>query len=85
MRTSSGLTLVPDHSLADAPGPHTLLVPVGQGTRHLDPHLTAWLREHGPHARRLVSVRTGAIRRWRTKRSWTPSVCTGSLLLAAAG
>ncbi|MFI1731661.1 GlxA family transcriptional regulator [Streptomyces acidicola] len=61
VRTSSGLTLVPDHALADAPAPHTLLVPGGQGTRRPAPDLVAWLREHGPRAERLVSVCTGAI------------------------
>ncbi|MEU8484098.1 GlxA family transcriptional regulator [Streptomyces sp. NPDC048641] len=67
VRTSCGLTLVPDHALADAPAPHTLLVPGGRGSRRADPRLTAWLREHGPRAPRLVSV------------------CTGAILLAAAG
>jgi len=61
VRTSSGLTLVPDLALADAPAPHTLLVPGGQGTRRPDPRLTDWLRENGPRAERLVSVCTGAI------------------------
>ncbi|KOU60900.1 AraC family transcriptional regulator [Streptomyces sp. MMG1533] len=61
VRTSSGLTLVPDETLTGTPRPHTLLVPGGQGTRTPDPRLTAWLREHGPRARRLVSVCTGAI------------------------
>ncbi|MDT0433147.1 MULTISPECIES: GlxA family transcriptional regulator [Streptomyces] len=63
VRTSSGLTLVPDGSLADAgdPAPHTLLVPGGAGTRDLDPLLVEWLRAHGPRATRLVSVCTGAI------------------------
>ncbi|MDW8803902.1 GlxA family transcriptional regulator [Streptomyces scabiei] len=61
VRTSSGLTLVPDHSLADAPDPHTLLVPGGQGTRDPAPGVVAWLRAHGPRAPRLVSVCTGAI------------------------
>lgn len=61
VRTSSGLTLVPDSSLADAPAPHTLLVPGGRGTRPLAPRLTDWLREHGPRAERLVSVCTGAL------------------------
>ncbi|MPY55314.1 GlxA family transcriptional regulator [Streptomyces acidicola] len=61
VRTSSGLTLVPDHALAGAPAPHTLLVPGGQGTRRPAPDLVAWLREHGPRAERLVSVCTGAI------------------------
>ncbi|KUN38137.1 AraC family transcriptional regulator [Streptomyces longwoodensis] len=61
VRTSSGLTLVPDGPLAGARDPHTLLVPGGEGTRTSDPELTAWLRAHGPRARRLVSVCTGAI------------------------
>ncbi|MFM9692944.1 GlxA family transcriptional regulator [Streptomyces europaeiscabiei] len=61
VRASSGLTLVPDHTLADAPAPHTLLVPGGQGTRNPAPEVIAWLREHGPRAERLVSVCTGAI------------------------
>ncbi|WP_371574822.1 GlxA family transcriptional regulator [Streptomyces sp. NBC_01314] len=61
VRTSSGLTLVPDHSLATAPAPHTLLVPGGHGTRSPAPEVVAWLREHGPRAERLVSVCTGAI------------------------
>lgn len=61
VRTTSGLTLVPDHALSHAPTPHTLLVPGGQGTRRPAPDLVAWLREHGPRAQRLVSVCTGAI------------------------
>ncbi|WP_327433656.1 GlxA family transcriptional regulator [Streptomyces sp. NBC_01236] len=61
VRTSSGLTVVPDHALADVPAPHTLLVPGGQGTRRPDPRLTDWLREYGPRAERLVSVCTGAL------------------------
>jgi transcriptional regulator GlxA family with amidase domain len=60
-RTSSGLTLVPDHSFADAPSAHTLLVPGGEGTRRPDPGLVDWLREHGPRAERLVSVCSGAL------------------------
>ncbi|MFC9620740.1 GlxA family transcriptional regulator [Streptomyces sp. NPDC056930] len=67
VRTSSGLTLVPDGGLADAEPPHTLLVPGGEGTRTPDPALVGWLRDHATHAERLVSV------------------CTGALLLAAAG
>ncbi|MGW8800925.1 GlxA family transcriptional regulator [Streptomyces sp. NPDC055775] len=61
VRTSVGLTLVPDGSLADAEPPHTLLVPGGQGTRAPDPALVDWLRAHAPHAERLVSVCTGAL------------------------
>ncbi|GAA3537567.1 GlxA family transcriptional regulator [Streptomyces osmaniensis] len=67
VRTSSGLTLVPDHALDDPLDAHTLVVPGGQGTRTPDPALVGWLREHGPRAERLVSV------------------CTGAILLAAAG
>ncbi|MCX4820682.1 GlxA family transcriptional regulator [Streptomyces sp. NBC_01142] len=61
VRTSSGLTLVPDGTLADAPVPHTLLVPGGGGTRRPHPDLIDWLRENAPHAERLVSVCTGAL------------------------
>ncbi len=60
VRTSSGLTLTPDHALADAPPAHTLVVPGGDGTRDPDPRLIAWLREHAPHVSRTVSVCTGA-------------------------
>ncbi|GKQ42055.1 GlxA family transcriptional regulator [Streptomyces sp. A012304] len=67
VRTSGGLTLVPDGTLGEAPVAHTLLVPGGQGTRRPDPRLTDWLRAHAPRAERLVSV------------------CTGAILLAAAG
>jgi transcriptional regulator GlxA family with amidase domain len=61
VRSSSGLTLVPDLDLADAGEPDLLLVPGGRGTRHADPRLVDWLRRHGPRASRLVSVCTGAI------------------------
>ncbi|PAN01750.1 AraC family transcriptional regulator [Streptomyces sp. Alain-F2R5] len=62
VRTSSGLTVVPDQALTSASeDPDTLIVPGGQGTRRPDRHLVEWLRGHGPRARRLVSVCTGAI------------------------
>ncbi|MGW1212679.1 GlxA family transcriptional regulator [Streptomyces sp. NPDC002499] len=61
VRTSSGLTLVPDQALTEAPDPHTLLVPGGAGTRSPDPRLVDWLRAHGTRAKRLVSVCTGAL------------------------
>ncbi|MFJ2022392.1 GlxA family transcriptional regulator [Streptomyces sp. NPDC087897] len=61
VRATGGLTLVPDGGLADAPVPHTLLVPGGQGTRGSHPELTGWLRAHAPLAERLVSVCTGAL------------------------
>ncbi|MFI8195088.1 GlxA family transcriptional regulator [Streptomyces sp. NPDC085942] len=61
VRSTSGLTLVPDGRLTEAPVPHTLLVPGGRGTRGPHPELTGWLREHAPRADRLVSVCTGAL------------------------
>jgi transcriptional regulator GlxA family with amidase domain len=70
VRTSSGLTLVPDADLRAATAAHTVLVPGGQGTRSggaAGAEVTAWLRRHGPDARRITSV------------------CTGAFLLARAG
>ncbi|MFD7261474.1 GlxA family transcriptional regulator [Streptomyces sp. NPDC059874] len=69
VRTSSGLTLVPDGDLEGArPGAGTtLLVPGGRYRGDFEPRLTDWLRAHGGAAERLVSV------------------CTGGLLLAEAG
>ncbi|WP_327373138.1 GlxA family transcriptional regulator [Streptomyces sp. NBC_01216] len=70
VRTTSGLRLLPDTTLAgaaDGEAPHTLLVPGGEGTRRPDPRLIDWLRENAPRAERLVSV------------------CSGALLLAGAG
>ncbi|PWS51842.1 AraC family transcriptional regulator, partial [Streptomyces sp. FT05W] len=61
VRCSSGLMLVPDGTLADTPVPDLLLVPGGAGTRTPDPELVDWLRAHGPRARQLVSVCTGAL------------------------
>jgi transcriptional regulator GlxA family with amidase domain len=61
VRTSSGLRLAPDDRLGqDQRSPDVLLVPGGEGTRDADPDLLAWLSAHGPRARRLVSVCTGA-------------------------
>ncbi|MEU5545351.1 DJ-1/PfpI family protein [Streptomyces sioyaensis] len=61
VRTTSGLTLVPDLTLAEAGAPHTLLVPGGQGTRSPDPRLIDWLRGNAHRARRKVSVCSGAL------------------------
>ncbi|MGC0207434.1 GlxA family transcriptional regulator [Streptomyces levis] len=60
VRTTSGLTLVPDAPLAAAPDPDVLLVPGGAGGLRPDPRLVGWVREYGPRAGRLVSVCTGA-------------------------
>lgn len=61
VRTTSGLTLVPDLTLAEAGVPHTLLVPGGEGTRAPDPRLIDWLRGNAHRARRKVSVCSGAL------------------------
>ncbi|WP_307795145.1 GlxA family transcriptional regulator [Actinacidiphila acididurans] len=61
VRTSSGLTLVPDCALPDVETPHTLLVPGGSGTRRPTPRLIEWLREHAGNAERIVSVCSGAL------------------------
>ncbi|OKJ93560.1 AraC family transcriptional regulator [Streptomyces sp. CB03234] len=61
VRTQSGLRLAADGPLADAPRPHTLLVPGGDGTRDPDPRLIDWLRGQAPYAERLVSVCTGSV------------------------
>ncbi|MER7990425.1 DJ-1/PfpI family protein [Streptomyces noursei] len=60
VRTTSGLTLVPDLALDAAEPPHTLLVPGGEGTGLPDPRLVDWLRTHAPRAPRKVSVCSGA-------------------------
>ena len=62
VRTSSGLTLVPGADLRAAAAAHTVLVPGGEGTRSgggAADEVTAWLRRHGPQARRIASVCTG--------------------------
>ncbi len=70
VRTSSGLTIVPDGTLADAPAAiDTLIVPGGDGAREAsgDPELLAWIADASARSRR------------------TASVCTGAFALAAAG
>ena len=61
VRTSSGLTLVPDFALTETSAPDILLVPGGQSTRAPDPRVIEWLRAQAPYAQRLVSVCTGAM------------------------
>lgn len=69
-RNESGtLAIVADRSLAEVPSPDILVVPGGLGTR--------LLLEHEP----LLAW----IRQAHATSTWTTSVCTGSLLLAAAG
>jgi transcriptional regulator GlxA family with amidase domain len=67
--TDNGLTLVAGAAYEDVPEPEVVLVPGGLGTYDV-------LEDE-----RLV----GWIRRAHESSQWTTSVCTGSLLLAAAG
>jgi transcriptional regulator GlxA family with amidase domain len=61
LATSSGLTIVPHATLADAPARiDTLLVPGGRGSRDADPELVAWIQTRSRAARRTASVCTGA-------------------------
>ena len=69
VRCSKGLRIEMDHSFADAPALDVMLVPGGMGTRR--------------------EVDNPAILEWIAKTApgcqWVTSVCTGSLLLTAAG
>jgi transcriptional regulator GlxA family with amidase domain len=69
VRCAKGLRVLPDHTFADAPPLDVLLVPGGQGTRPL--------------------ANDDALLAWLRKAAepctWVTSVCTGSLLLHAAG
>lgn len=69
IRCAHGLKIVADHGFADAPKLDLLLVPGGIGTR----------REVGN------AVLVNWIRRTADKCQWVTSVCTGALLIAAAG
>lgn len=69
IRAKNGLKLVPDHTLESVPPPDILIVPGGAGTRPL--------------------LRQPATLEWIRTRSATAeitfSICTGALVLAAAG
>jgi transcriptional regulator GlxA family with amidase domain len=70
VHTTSGLTLVPQAALAEAPAPlHTLIVAGGSGQQRAaeDPDTVRWIEASARRARR------------------TASVCTGAFLLARAG
>ena len=70
VRNEAGtLALVADRSLQEVPAPEIVVVPGGFGTRVL--------LEHEPLLRWLRTAHEST--------TWTTSVCTGSLLLAAAG
>jgi putative intracellular protease/amidase len=66
---TGSLTLLAAASLAEIPAPDVIVVPGGPGTRRM-------LEDHAV---------IGWIRRAHETSTWTTSVCTGSLLLAAAG
>jgi putative intracellular protease/amidase len=69
-RTETGmLALTADHALADVPRPDILVVPGGFGTRQL------------MHDEAMLEWIRGA----HEHSTWTTSVCTGALLLGAAG
>jgi transcriptional regulator GlxA family with amidase domain len=69
VRGAKGLRVLPDHRLEDAPELDVLLVPGGQGTRR--------------EAENPVLLEW--IRKRAARCSWVTSVCTGSLLIHAAG
>jgi transcriptional regulator GlxA family with amidase domain len=69
IRCAKGMRVVPHRTTADHPGLDVLLVPGGQGTR----------REVKNEALLAWIARTAA------SSTWITSVCTGALLLAAAG
>jgi len=71
VRTEQGLLgLSADRTLAEVERPDVIVVPGGTGTRHL-------LDPDGPYVRWIKDVHETT--------TWTTSVCTGALLLAAAG
>lgn len=69
IRCAKGMRVLPDRTLADCDALDVLLVPGGQGTRH--------------------EVNNGALLAWIAKiaedAKWVTSVCTGAMLLTAAG
>lgn len=69
VRCAKGMRVIADHSFADAPAADVILVPGGMGTR----------READNQIMLDYLARAAA------KAAWVTSVCTGSLLLTAAG
>jgi transcriptional regulator GlxA family with amidase domain len=69
VRCAKGMTIVPGHAAADLPPLEVLVHPGGQGTRPL-------MRDAG-HLEQ--------VKRWRADVPLMTSVCTGSLVYAAAG
>ena len=69
IRAAKGMRIIPDHSFADAPELDVVLVPGGIGTRR---------EVNNP-------VLIDWLRKAGARCTWVTSVCTGSLLLHAAG
>lgn len=69
VRCAKGMRVLADHTLQDAPALDVLLVPGGDGTRSL-------MKE-----REVLDF----VQRCAARAQWTTSVCSGSLVLAAAG
>lgn len=70
VRCAKGMRVLPDHTLDDHPPLDVLLVPGGRGARETEPHNL---------------VVTNWIAKTAAQVSWVSSVCTGSMLLHAAG
>lgn len=71
VRTEQGMAaIIADRTLAEVTDPDIVVFPGGVGTRRL-------LDPAGPYARWVTDVHE--------RTDWTTSVCTGSLVLAAAG
>jgi transcriptional regulator GlxA family with amidase domain len=60
-RTESGVRMLPEHSLHDAPSLDTIIVPGGWGLREpaTNTAVSAWLRARAPRTRRVACVCTG--------------------------
>jgi transcriptional regulator GlxA family with amidase domain len=70
VRCSKGMRVLPDHTFGDHPPLDVLLVPGGRGARETEPH---------------NPVLTGWIAKTAAQVSWVSSVCTGAVLMHAAG
>lgn len=80
---SDTLSLVADASIEEVPGPDILVVPGGYGTRALVAGAAQAKPSSDPTDRGEPLL--DWIREAHESTAWTTSVCTGSLLLAAAG
>ncbi|MFF8639013.1 DJ-1/PfpI family protein [Streptomyces pilosus] len=70
VRCSKGMRVLPDHTFGDHPPLDVLLVPGGRGARETEPH--------NPVVTDWIAKIAGQV-------SWVSSVCTGAVLIHAAG